>query len=72
MIAKAEIKVSVDLACEFKINTKIVIILIFYFKKKSSFFCEKGVLRNFTKFTGKHLCQSLFFNKVLGLGLQLY
>ena len=33
-------------------------------------FCKKGVLRNFTKFTGKHLCQSLFFNKVLGL-LQL-
>ena len=25
-----------------------------------------GVLRNFTKFTGKHLCQSLFFNKVTG------
>ena len=25
---------------------------------------RKGVLRNFTKFTGKHLCQSLFFNKV--------
>ena len=23
----------------------------------------------FTKFTGKHLCQSLFFNKVVGLGL---
>ena len=21
--------------------------------------CEKGVLRNFAKFTGKHLCQSL-------------
>ena len=29
--------------------------------------CKKGVLRNFTKFTGKHLCQSLFFNKVTGL-----
>ena len=29
-------------------------------------FCEKGVLRNFTKFTGKHLCQNLFFNKVAG------
>ena len=27
----------------------------------------RGVLRNFTKFTGKHLCQSLFFNKVAGL-----
>ena len=28
---------------------------------------KKGVLRNFTKFTGKHLCQSLFFNKVASL-----
>ena len=26
----------------------------------------KGVLGNFAKFTGKHLCQSLFFNKVAG------
>ena len=25
---------------------------------------NKGVLANFTKFTGKHQCQSLFFNKV--------
>ena len=24
---------------------------------------KKGVLRNFAKFTGKHLCQSLFFKK---------
>ena len=29
-------------------------------------FYEKGVLRNFAKFTRKHLCQSLFFNKVAG------
>ena len=29
-------------------------------------FCKKGV-QNFTKFTGKHLCQSLFFNQVAGL-----
>ena len=35
-------------------------------------FCKKGVLRNFAKFTGKHLCQSLFFNKVAGLSLQLH
>ena len=27
--------------------------------------CRKGVLRNFAKFTGKHLCQSLFFNKLV-------
>ena len=25
-------------------------------------FCKKGVLKNIAKFTGKHLCQSLFFN----------
>ena len=30
-------------------------------------FYEKGVLRNFARFTGNHLCQSLFFNKVAGL-----
>ena len=30
-------------------------------------FCEKGILRNFAKFTGKHLCQSLFFSKVAGV-----
>ena len=28
---------------------------------------KKDVLRNFAKFTGKYLCQSLFFNKVTGL-----
>ena len=27
---------------------------------------ETVVLKNFTKFTGKHLCQSLCFNKVAG------
>ena len=28
---------------------------------------RKGILRDLTKFTRKHLCQSLFFNKVAGL-----
>ena len=28
---------------------------------------KKGVLRNFAKFTVKHPCQSLFFNKVAGV-----
>ena len=32
---------------------------------------RKGALRNFAKFTGKHLCQSLFFNEVAGLRLQI-
>ena len=30
---------------------------------------RKGVLRNFAKFIGINLCQSLFFNKVAGLNL---
>ena len=29
--------------------------------------CKKDVLRNFTKFTEKYLCQNLFFDKVAGL-----
>ena len=28
---------------------------------------KKGVLENFAKFTGKQLCQSLFFNEAAGL-----
>ena len=35
-------------------------------------FCKKAVLRNAAKFTGKRQRQSLFFNKVAGLGQQLY
>ena len=34
---------------------------------RQAVFCKEGVLRNFAKFTGKHLCQSLFFDKVAGL-----
>ena len=33
---------------------------------------KKGVLKNFVKFTRKHLRQSLLSNKVAGLNLQLY
>ena len=29
--------------------------------------CRKGVLKDFAKFTGKHLCQTLFFNKEAAL-----
>ena len=35
-------------------------------------FCKKGVLRNFSEFTGKRLCQSFYFDKVASPGLQLY
>ena len=33
---------------------------------------RKGILRNLTKFKGKHLCQSLFFNKVARLRRPFY
>ena len=32
---------------------------------------RKGVLSNFAKFTGKHLCQSPILSKVAGRGLQI-
>ena len=38
-----------------------------YRKSRPEVFCKKVVLKNFVKFTGKHLCQSLIFNKVEGL-----
>ena len=41
-------------------------------KSRPEVFCKNGVLRNFAKFTGKHLYQSFFFNKVAPLSLKLY
>ena len=38
-----------------------------YRSSRSEVFWKNGVLKNFAKFTRKHLCQSLFFNKVAGL-----
>ena len=32
-------------------------------------FCKKGALKNFAKSTGKHMCQSFFFNKVASIRL---
>ena len=42
--------------------------LLAYFRSsRSEVFFKKGVFKNFAKFTGKHLCQSLFVNKISGL-----
>ena len=35
-------------------------------KQPPEVFCKKRYFRNFAKFTGKHLCHCLFFNKVAG------
>ena len=40
---------------------------IFYRSSRSVVFYEKGVLKNFAKFTTKHLCWSLFFIKTTGV-----
>ena len=36
-------------------------------KQLPEVFCKKSDLKNFTKFTEKHLSQSLSFNKIAGL-----
>ena len=33
-------------------------------KQSPEVFCKKEVFKNFAKFTGKHLCQNLFFDKI--------
>ena len=39
-----------------------LLILAIVRNSRPEVFCKKGVLRNFTKFKGKHLCQSLFLS----------
>ena len=41
--------------------------LIMYRSSHPEVFCKKGVLRNFTNFTRKHLRWSVFFNKIASL-----
>ena len=38
----------------------LLLLLCIYRSSRPEVFCKKGVLRNLTKSTGKHLCQSLF------------
>ena len=48
-------------------NLILVLLLVLHLRsRRPEVFCRKGVLRNFTKLTGKHLWQRLFFNKVAG------
>ena len=51
--------------CKPYVEYKIFMCKCIYMQKQPpEMFFKKGVLRNFAKLTGKHLCQSLFFNKL--------
>ena len=41
-----------------------------YRSSRSEVFCLKDILKNFAKFTGKHLCQSLSLNEPAGFRTQ--
>ena len=47
--------------------SKNVNLTFIYRSSRSEVFCKNCALKIFAKFTEKHLCQSLFFNKVAGL-----
>ena len=40
-------------------NSDFLSLLSNFRSSRPEVFCQKGVLRNFTKFTGKHMCQVL-------------
>ena len=48
-------------------ESKLSLRLVISRSSRPEVFCKEGVLRNFARFTGKQLCQSLFFNEVAGL-----
>ena len=51
----------------FLLNYKIINIISSLRSSLPEVFYKKSVLRKFAKLLGKHLCQSLFFNKVADL-----
>ena len=52
---------------KFKAGQTKIVELVMVRSSRPEVFCKKGVRKNFTIFTGKQLCQSLFFNKLEGL-----
>ena len=53
--------------CTFCKLHKIPVSTFTWQKQPPKVFCKKVALKNFAKFTAKHLCQSLFFNKATGV-----
>ena len=52
----------------FKFMRQIIFVLVSLFRSSGpEVFCKNVFLKNIIKLTEKHLCQSLFFNKIAGL-----
>ena len=57
-----EIQVQGNLNAVLKMVSQIVMAL--FQRQAPELFYKKGVYKDFAKFTGKHLCRSIFFNKI--------
>ena len=55
------------LLCFINYLTQIAPFFFLFRSSRPEVFCKNDVLRNFAKFTGKHLFQILFFDKIAGL-----
>ena len=56
-----------------RVNSSCFLMILTYFKSTVARRCSiKKLFKNFPKFTGKHLCRSLFLIKLQGSGHQLY
>ena len=51
-------------------NEKVKLVIVPLRSSHQRCFVRTGALRNFAKFTEKHLCQSLLYNKVAVLSLK--
>ena len=66
---KPQLNDSTKMFCNLKTSNETAIMIEVFRglqKQPPEVFYKKGVLRNFAKFTEKHLCQRLFLNKVAG------
>ena len=56
-----------------RVNSSCFLMILTYFKSTVARRCSiKKLFKNFPKFTGKHICRSLFLIKLQGSGQQLY
>ena len=55
------------LKAELKCSEQNAKVIVKFRSSRPEEFCKKGVLINLAKLTRKHLCQSLFFNKIARL-----